>query len=152
MQRDNHRGESWDDLCLNDMICAQTQAWANKQESTDLPEWMREMCCRGTDLEVKMVTRERCRALVRRGTRLWTFRLFTWTLVGLIRTDIVSIGRSYLILSARRYSSQTCSRDTPHQRTTIISRRAVLSRYTFLFLPRSQFSLPLRTLQPSHPQ
>ena len=58
MQRDNHRGESWDDPCLNDMICAQTQAWANKQESTDLPEWMREMCHRGTDPEVKMVTGE----------------------------------------------------------------------------------------------
>ena len=59
MQRDNHRGESWNDLRLNDMICAQTQAWANKQESTDLPEWMREMCRRGSDPEVKMVTGER---------------------------------------------------------------------------------------------
>ena len=58
MERDNHRGESWNDLHLNDMICAQTQAWANKQESTDLPEWMREMCRRGLDPEVKMVTRE----------------------------------------------------------------------------------------------
>ena len=58
MQRDNHRGESWDDLHLNNMICAQTQAWANKQESTDLPEWMREMCHQGVDLEVKMVTGE----------------------------------------------------------------------------------------------
>ena len=59
MQRDNHCGESWDNLCLNNMICAQTRAWANKQELTDLPEWMREMCCRGTDPKVKMVTRER---------------------------------------------------------------------------------------------
>ena len=59
MQRNNHRGESWNDLRLNDMICAQTQGWANKQESTDLPEWMREMCRRGLDPEVKMVTRER---------------------------------------------------------------------------------------------
>ena len=59
MQRDNHCGESWDDLHLNDMICAQTQAWANKQESTDLPEWMREMCRQGTNPEVKMVTGER---------------------------------------------------------------------------------------------
>ena len=59
MQRDNHRGESWNDLRLNDMICAQTQAWANKQESTDLPEWMREMCRQGSDPEVKMVTGER---------------------------------------------------------------------------------------------
>ena len=58
MQCDNHRGESWNDLRLDDMICAQTQAWANKQESTDLPEWMREMCCRGSDPEVKMVTGE----------------------------------------------------------------------------------------------
>ena len=58
MQKDNHRGKSWDNLCLNDMICAQTQAWANKQELTNLPEWMREMCCRGVDLEVKMVTGE----------------------------------------------------------------------------------------------
>ena len=59
MQRNNHRGESWDDLCLNNMICTQTQAWANKQELTDLPEWMREMCHRGTDPDVKMVTGER---------------------------------------------------------------------------------------------
>ena len=59
MQRDNHHGESWNDLRLNDMICAQTQAWANKQESTDLPEWMREMCRWGSDPEVKMVTGER---------------------------------------------------------------------------------------------
>ena len=59
MQRDNHRGESWNDLRLNDMTCAQTQAWANKQELTDLPEWMREMCRRGSDPEVKMVTGER---------------------------------------------------------------------------------------------
>ena len=59
MQHDNHRGESWDDLHLNDMICAQTQAWANKQESTDLPEWMREMCRWGSGPEVKMVTGER---------------------------------------------------------------------------------------------
>ena len=59
MQRDNHRGESWNDLRPNDMICAQTQAWANKQESMDLPEWMREMCHRGSDPEVKMVTGER---------------------------------------------------------------------------------------------
>ena len=58
MQRDNHCGESWDDLHLNDMICAHTQAWANEQESTDLPEWMREMHCWGTDPEVKMVTGE----------------------------------------------------------------------------------------------
>ena len=58
MQCDNHRGESWDDLRLNDMICAQTQAWANKQELMDLPEWMREMCRRGSDPEVKMVTGE----------------------------------------------------------------------------------------------
>ena len=57
MQRDNHHGESWDNLRLN-MICAQTQAWANKQELTDLPEWMREMCCQGSEPEVKMVTRE----------------------------------------------------------------------------------------------
>ena len=56
MQKDNHHGESWGDLHLNDMICAQTQAWANKQESTDLPEWMREMCHQGVDLEAKMVT------------------------------------------------------------------------------------------------
>ena len=40
------------------MICAQTQAWANKQESTDLPEWMREMYCQGSEPEVKMATRE----------------------------------------------------------------------------------------------
>ena len=59
MQRDNHRSESWDNLHLNNMICAQAQAWANKQESTDLPEWMREMCRWGLDPEVKMVTRER---------------------------------------------------------------------------------------------
>ena len=58
MQRDNHCGKSWDDLHLNDMICAQTQAWANRQESTDLPEWMREMCHQGVDLEAKMVTGE----------------------------------------------------------------------------------------------
>ena len=58
MQCDNHHGKSWDNLRLNDMICAQTQAWTNKQESMDLPEWMREMCCQGTDPEVKMVTRE----------------------------------------------------------------------------------------------
>ena len=59
MQCDNHHGKSWNDLHLNDMICAQTQAWANKQESTDLPEWMREMCRRGSDPEVKMMTGER---------------------------------------------------------------------------------------------
>ena len=59
MQHDNHRGESWDNLRLNDTICAQTQAWANKQELTDLPEWMREMCHQGIDPEVKMVTGER---------------------------------------------------------------------------------------------
>ena len=58
MQKDNHHGESWDNLHLNDMICAQTQAWANKQESTNLLEWMREMCHWGVDLEVKMVTGE----------------------------------------------------------------------------------------------
>ena len=58
MQHNNHCGESWDNLCLNDMICAQTQAWANKQESTDLPEWMREMCHWGSEPKVKMVTGE----------------------------------------------------------------------------------------------
>ena len=58
MQCDNHQGESWDDLHLNDMICAQTQAWANKQELMDLPEWMKEMCHWGSEPEVKMVTRE----------------------------------------------------------------------------------------------
>ena len=58
MQHDNHRSKSWDNLRLNDMICAQTQAWANKQELMDLPERMREMCRRGTDPEVKMVTGE----------------------------------------------------------------------------------------------
>ena len=58
MQHNNHCGESWDDLCLNDMICAQTQARANKQELMDLPEWMREMCHWGTDPKVKMVTKE----------------------------------------------------------------------------------------------
>ena len=58
MQCDNHCGKSWDVLHLNDMICAQTQAWANKQGSTDLLEWMREMCCWGSEPEVKMVTRE----------------------------------------------------------------------------------------------
>ena len=41
------------------MICAQTQAWANKQEATDLPEWMRGMCRWGTDPKVRMVTGER---------------------------------------------------------------------------------------------
>ena len=59
MQRDNHWSESWDNLHLNDMICAQSQAWAHKQESTDLPEWMREMCRWGVDPEVKMVMGER---------------------------------------------------------------------------------------------
>ena len=59
MQRDNHRGESWNDLCLPNMICAQSQAWANKQESTNLLEWMREMCRWGVDPEAKMVTGER---------------------------------------------------------------------------------------------
>ena len=58
MQHNNHCGESWDDLRLNNMICAQTQAWANKQESTDLPEWMRETCHWGSEPEVKMVTGE----------------------------------------------------------------------------------------------
>ena len=58
MQHDNHCGESWDDLHLNDMICAQTQAWANKQKSTNLLEWMREMCHRGSEPEVKMVMGE----------------------------------------------------------------------------------------------
>ena len=58
MQRDNHHGESWDNLHLNNMICAKTQAWANKQESTNLLEWMREMCRQGSEPEVKMVTRE----------------------------------------------------------------------------------------------
>ena len=58
MQCDNHHDESWDNLRLNDMICAQTQAWANKQELMDLPEWIREMCCRGMDPEVEMVTGE----------------------------------------------------------------------------------------------
>ena len=56
MQKDNHCGESWSNLCLNDAIIAQSQAWANKQESTDLPEWMREMCQKGVDPEAKMVT------------------------------------------------------------------------------------------------
>ena len=69
MQRNNHRGKSWNDLHLNDMICAQTQAWANKQESMDLPEWMREMCHRGSDPEVKMVTGERYKPTIRRATR-----------------------------------------------------------------------------------
>ena len=54
----------------------------------------------------------RCRASNRRGMRLRTFRLFARTLVGLSRTYFVSIGGSYLILSVRRYSSQTCSRGT----------------------------------------
>ena len=58
MQRDNHQGESWDNLHLNNMICAQSQAWTNKQESTDLLLWMREMCHWGVDPEVKMVTGE----------------------------------------------------------------------------------------------
>ena len=58
MQYNNHHGESWDNLCLNDMICAQTQAWANKQESTNLLEWMREMCHQGSEPKVKMVTGE----------------------------------------------------------------------------------------------
>ena len=58
MQRDNQQGESWDDLHLNNMICAQSQVWANKQESTDLPECMREMCCWGVDPGAKMVTGE----------------------------------------------------------------------------------------------
>ena len=58
MQHDNHCGESWDDLCLNDTICSQTQAWANKQELMDLLEWMREMCCWDSEPEVKMVTGE----------------------------------------------------------------------------------------------
>ena len=40
------------------MICAQSQAWANKQESTDLPGWMREMCHQGVDPEAKMVMGE----------------------------------------------------------------------------------------------
>ena len=56
MQKGNHCGESWNDLCLNDAIIAQSQAWANKQELTDLPEWMGEMCCKGIEPEVKMVT------------------------------------------------------------------------------------------------
>ena len=68
MQCNNHHGESWNDLHLNDMICAQTQAWANKQESTDLPEWMREMCHRSSDPEVKMVTRERYKPTIRHAT------------------------------------------------------------------------------------
>ena len=59
MQRDNHRGESWSDLCLNNTIISQSQAWANKQELTDLPEWMREMCRKGVEPEAKMVTGER---------------------------------------------------------------------------------------------
>ena len=58
MQRDNHQSENWDNLHLNDMICAQSQAWANKQESTDLPGWMREMCRWGVDPKAKMVTGE----------------------------------------------------------------------------------------------
>ena len=72
------------------------------------------------------------------------FWIFAWTLVGLIRTDIVSIGRSYLILSARTYSSRTCSMETPQQRTTIISRLASFSLYSLsLFLHSLLFSLIL---------
>ena len=59
MQKDNHRGESWSNLHLNDAVIAQSQAWANKQELTNLPEWMREMCQKGVDPEAKMVTSER---------------------------------------------------------------------------------------------
>ena len=53
-----------------------------------------------------------CRASNRRGTRLWTFRILAWMLVGFIQTDFVSIGCRYLILSVRTYSSGACSRDT----------------------------------------
>ena len=82
-----------------------------------------------------------CRASNRRGTCLWTFWIFARTLKGLIRTYFVSIRGSYLILSVRRYSSRTCSRETPHQRTTIISRLAVLSCYSLFSSSLSQFSL-----------
>ena len=87
----------------------------------------------------------RCRASVQRGTRLQTFRVFAWTLVGLIWTDVVSIGLLYLILSVHTYSSQTCSTDTPQQRTTTISRLtpSVLTLSFPLLLCPLSFSLVL---------
>ena len=84
---------------------------------------------------------DRCRASNWRGTRRRTFRIFARMLVGFIRTYFVSIGRSYLILSAHTYSSGTCSRDTPHQRTTTISRLAS----SVLTLTSSLLSLGART-------
>ena len=95
----------------------------------------------GSGTRADPVVESRCRASVRRGTHLRTFRLFARTLVGLIRMYFVSIGGSYLILLVRRYSSRTCSRDRSYERTTIISRHAVLSRYSLFFPLRSQFPL-----------
>ena len=87
-----------------------------------------------------------CRASVRRGTHLRTFQVFAWTLVGLSRTDVVSIGLSYLILSVRTYSSRTCSRDTLHQRTTTISQLtpSVLTLFLSFFVLFPSLSRTLR--------
>ena len=74
------------------------------------------------------------------------FWIFAWTLVGLIRTDVVSIGLLYLILSVCTYSSRTCSMDTPYQRTTIISCLTSLSLYSLsLFLHPLSFSISYPT-------
>ena len=58
MCRGAQQGESWANLCLNYTIISQSWAWGNEQERTNLPEWMREMCCWGNKSEVKMVTGE----------------------------------------------------------------------------------------------
>ena len=50
--------------------------------------------------------------------------------------DFVLIGHRYLILSARTYSSRTCSMDISHQHTTIILRLTIFSPYS-LSLSRS---------------
>ena len=81
-----------------------------------------------------------CRASNQRGMRIWTFWIFAWAHVGLIRTDFVSIGLSYLILSVRTYSSQTCTRDTPQKHTMIISHLAVFSPYSLYSFPSSVLS------------
>ena len=50
--------ESWANLCLNDALVSQSHAWGNKQEQTNLPEWIREMCHWGNEPELKMLNGE----------------------------------------------------------------------------------------------
>ena len=68
MERGCNRGETWEDLRLNDMIVSQSRAMPNEQEREDLPGWMKGMMRKMNEPEVRMVTGERAIQFARCST------------------------------------------------------------------------------------